>query len=359
MPKLCIAGKNDIAINVLQHALSLLPAGEIVACVNGSDDGIDGWQRSFRRFAEASGIRMLELQQVEQLPGIVFLSVEFDRLVRPERFTNARLYNLHFSLLPRYKGMYTSAWPIIQGERQSGVTLHEIDAGIDTGPIIAQEAFELPPHMTCEALYMRYLRQGAELVRAQLPVLLKGAPPSAQQSAEDASYFSRGSIRYSELELDLNKTAIEIKRQIQAYAHRRYQLPHVHGQAVVGAQILLTSSYQRPGTLLAEDEFSLTIATVDYSLKLWRDRQHDLFEAARAGCLETVRGLLRNQCYVDERNEQGLTLLMVALQLEHPELVRMLLAEGAELQAVDFRGRPAWAYGERFLRLHGIALDER
>ena len=59
----------------------------------------------------------------------------------PKNFLNARLYNIHFSYLPAYKGMFTSALPIKNGEVDSGVTLHKIESGIDTGDIIDQIKF--------------------------------------------------------------------------------------------------------------------------------------------------------------------------------------------------------------------------
>lgn len=70
---------------------------------------------------------------------LIFISLEFDKIVNPDLFKDARLYNIHFSLLPSYKGMYTSAIPILNGEEMVGVTFHEIDKGIDTGNIIAQK----------------------------------------------------------------------------------------------------------------------------------------------------------------------------------------------------------------------------
>lgn len=354
MVKLCVAGKNDIAINVLRYALTFLSPDCIVACCNLTDSGVDGWQRSYRRFAISQGVRVLELKDVEIIQNLIFISLEFDRLVKPERFVNACLYNLHFSLLPRYKGMYTSAWPILEGVAETGVTLHEIDPGIDTGPIIAQRRFLLSSDLTCEALYLRYLDCGVELVCEWLPTILTGAVDSEPQAAEGASYFSRRSINYQSLVLDLNKTAVEIKRQIQAYSHRRYQLLELYGRRIVGASVNVSSSFFPPGALLCEDACSITISTIDYDLQVWVDRQDELFAAAECGDLVSVRTLLRNQCYIDERNFQGKTLLMVAAENEHLELLRMLLAEGASVQAYDFHGRSVLHYASQMI--HDLGL---
>ena len=74
---------------------------------------------------------------------VIACYIEFDQIIKPTEFRSNRLFNIHFSYLPEFKGMYTSAIPILQGSTHTGVTLHGIDQGIDTGPIIAQEKFEI------------------------------------------------------------------------------------------------------------------------------------------------------------------------------------------------------------------------
>ena len=83
----------------------------------------------------------------------MFISLEYHRLIDPLKFVTSKLYNPHFSLLPAYKGMYTSALPLLNDEKDAGVTLHHIDSGIDTGDIIDQIIFPIegfvPPTFTC------------------------------------------------------------------------------------------------------------------------------------------------------------------------------------------------------------------
>ena len=74
---------------------------------------------------------------------IFFISLEFDKIINTSLFKTTNLFNIHFSLLPRYKGMYTSILPILNGDKISGVTLHKIDRGIDTGDIIDKCSFRL------------------------------------------------------------------------------------------------------------------------------------------------------------------------------------------------------------------------
>lgn len=73
-----------------------------------------------------------------------------------------------------YKGVYTSYWPIICNEKVSGVTLQEIDVGIDTGNIIAQETFKLGNRITSKQLYSKYIEMGMHLVKENFHKLISG-----------------------------------------------------------------------------------------------------------------------------------------------------------------------------------------
>ncbi len=83
------------------------------------------------------------------MTDLVFLSLQFDKLLSVNKLSTRRLLISLFSMFPKYGRMYTSVWPILNGENVSGVTLHEIDGGIVTGNMIDQRAstfeeFQLP-----------------------------------------------------------------------------------------------------------------------------------------------------------------------------------------------------------------------
>ncbi len=68
--------------------------------------------------------------------------------------------------------MYTSAIPILNGEEYSGVTLHRIDQGIDTGDIIAQRKIRLNERETCRSLYLKYISQAVSLMKEYVKTLI-------------------------------------------------------------------------------------------------------------------------------------------------------------------------------------------
>lgn len=162
-PLICIAGKSLLAVEVLRHVVETYGRTSVIACPYRSDQGEDGSFLSLVKAAQDAGIVTVLLEELYSIPNLIFISLEFDRIVRPSCFASRRLFNLHYSLLPAYKGCYPGIWPILNGESKSGVTLHEIDSGIDTGPIIAQADFPLKD-MRAIDLYLRCQKEGIALV---------------------------------------------------------------------------------------------------------------------------------------------------------------------------------------------------
>ena len=75
-----------------------------------------------------------------------------------------KVINVHPSLLPEYRGSSPEFWIVSNGELRSGVTVHVVDEGIDTGPIIAQRQFEVEPWLTCGELQTRSIEEGGALL---------------------------------------------------------------------------------------------------------------------------------------------------------------------------------------------------
>ena len=141
---ICIAGNFDLAIECVKFLLKNYKDVQLYAIFNSNDYGKDNFQKSFKKFCKGSKkIKIINLQDAYKLDNLIFVSLHFDKIIKIEKFKTKKLYNIHFSLLPKYKGMHTTAWPIINGESFTGVSLHKIDNGIDTGDIISQIKFKI------------------------------------------------------------------------------------------------------------------------------------------------------------------------------------------------------------------------
>ena len=161
---ICIAGKNNIAVTVAEYILKEYKEVTLIACCNATDNGKNGFQRSFKSFCTQHQVPVKKLEELYSISNLIFLSLEYDRIIRPSNFLTEKLYNIHFSYLPAYKGMYTSALPILNSETYTGVTLHKIDVGIDTGDIIAQKKIEILQDFSGQDLYLKYIEEGTKLV---------------------------------------------------------------------------------------------------------------------------------------------------------------------------------------------------
>ena len=226
MLRVCVAGKNAIAVNAVRILLNRLSPTEIAVIPNASDSGVDSWQPSFLGFARENHLRILTLEEAYEIPHLLFLSLEFDRIIKPQNFLSKRLFNLHFSKLPKFKGVYTSIMPILCGESESGVTLHMIDSGIDTGAIVSQKSFEIGLNESARDLYFKYLHYATLLFSESVESLLNETFSAVKQGFA-GSYYSRKSLDFSRLCVDLQKTSFEIHNQLRAFIFKEYQLPKV------------------------------------------------------------------------------------------------------------------------------------
>ena len=98
--------------------------------------------------------------------------------------------NVHPSLLPAYRGPAPGYWALRNGERQTGVTIHLMDEGLDSGDILLQEAFEIPQGITAAALEQQCAVLGGPLLARAARALAAGTAVWTPQDPTRASYYS-------------------------------------------------------------------------------------------------------------------------------------------------------------------------
>lgn len=345
--KICIAGKNNIAVDIAQFVNNKYHDYDLLILVNGTDKGHDGWQKSLKKFAINNKIPIVSLADIYPLEDLIFLSLEFDKIINTKKFNTKYLYNLHFSNLPKYKGMYTSVWPLLNGENTGGVTLHEINNGIDTGLIIDQYKFTINENDTSRDLYFKYLKYGTNIVKTNLSSLLvDNKVNKSKQSAYSSSYFSKSSIDFKNIKIDLRKTAYEIKNQLRAFTFREYQLPKVYKNYIFGSKITDDASICKPGMLLGDNDISILISTVDYDLILFKDNLDYFFKACKYGDIATIKMSFSNTNNLNMQNNLGWTKLIVAIYNNQKEAVKLLLEKGADINITNFKGTTALMYAK-------------
>jgi len=324
--KICIAGKNNIAANIAQYILDHYKDDvELIAIFNQNDEGKNNFQKSFKAFCRLKNIPEVNLSDVYLDEELIFLSLEFDKIIKPELFKTTSLFNIHFSLLPEYKGMYTSALPILHGKNYTGVTLHKIDKGIDTGDIIDQTQFEITNSLKSEELYHLYIDHGTEMIKRNIDRIIQKTYSALPQKTEYSTYYSASAIDYRNLNINLNQTAFQIQRQINAFTFPSYQLPLVHELSIYNTETLSDKSTVKAGKILADTVFFIDISTIDYNLRLFKDLRKELFDIAKEGNIMEFDKFVNAGYDVRQRSKEGWDIAIIAAYNDRYEFLDHLL----------------------------------
>lgn len=353
-----MAGKNNIAVDVLEYLIRINNGRyELGVVCNKTETGKNSWQKSLRFFSQRFNVPEYHLEDMYMRDDLIFISLEFDKIVNPDLFKDARLYNIHFSLLPSYKGMYTSAIPILNGEEMVGVTFHEIDKGIDTGNIIAQKKIKIDQQDTSRDLYSKYISNGTQLVLSQIENVIQDKVHAYPQEAKGSTYYSKKYIDYSNIKIDLRQTALGIQKQIRAFSFREYQLPVVCVKKIIDSKITDIRSLKKAGTIVEQNENGIMFASVDYNIILYIDRFYELLEACKTGDLDLVKDICSVKKHINECDEHGWTPLMVATYNNQKKVVDYLLINGADIFAVNNNGTNLLMYAKAaYLQYNDIEL---
>jgi len=322
---ICIAGKNKIATEAVKFLLDNYKNLDIYACINKTDNGENNWQPSYSQFCEKNNIKIISLNEAYEITNSIFISLEYDRLVNPKSFKHNNIFNIHFSLLPSYKGMYTSILPILNGEKFSGVTLHYIDAGIDTGDIIDQLEFTIPTDINSSDIYNMYINNSISLFKKNIHQLITNNINSRKQDIINSSYFSKSAIRFDSIEIDLNKTSYEINNQIRAFSFREYQLPSVFEKKIYKSIILHDSPQGKSGTIFYEDEFKIIINSIDSKVELHIDQEARLIQAVLNENISILEEIKDSNYPLDIRTKEGWDILIIAAYNNKVQVIDYLL----------------------------------
>jgi len=345
---ICIAGKNSIAIAGLSYVIdNYKKTHKIFALGDKNDSGKDSWQPSYIKYAKENYIDVVELDELYEIDDLCFISLEYFKLIDPLKFKSAKLFNLHFSLLPAYQGMYTSAHPILNKEKKTGCTIHEIDAGIDTGSIISQIEFNIDLDDTCKDVYANYLKNGRELTFNTIDSLISDSYQAYPQSKKGSSYYSKKSIDYSNISLDFNQKAQDVSNQLKAYTFRDYQLPKFNGIDVFGYKILDNLSKGAPGSIISSKKNSYTVSTKDYDMTIYFDNFDNFIESVASNNLKNViKALNLNPFLINEKNDQGWTALIIAAYNGYDDITNFLLISNANPNLSNLKGTTPLMYAK-------------
>jgi methionyl-tRNA formyltransferase len=123
--------------------------------------------------------------------------------------------NVHASLLPRWRGAAPINAAILAGDEETGVTIMQMDVGLDTGPMLSKRSIRLTPTDTAGSVFERLSQLGADLLIETLPAYLAGELVPQPQPEEGMTYAPM--LKKEEGKLDFTHAADELERRIRAF----------------------------------------------------------------------------------------------------------------------------------------------
>jgi methionyl-tRNA formyltransferase len=219
-----VFGYHDVGVRCLRV---LLDAGVAVPLVvtHRDDPNERIWFGSVAQLAHGHGIETLVSEDMNHLrerisvisPEFIF-SFYYRRMLPPEVLSLAKrgAFNMHGSLLPKYRGRAPVNWAILKGESETGATLHEMVAKPDAGRIVDQERVPIGPDETAAEVVARVSDAAETVLKRSLPHLLAGTASLKKQDLSKGSYF--GGRRPEDGRIDWSKSALEIHNLVRAVA---------------------------------------------------------------------------------------------------------------------------------------------
>jgi len=221
-------------------------------------------QNSHRDYRGIEDIKKQEfIEHIIDLKPEILLVIAFGQKVPDKliQIPNCRAINLHSSLLPKYRGAAPINWAIINGDKQTGLTIIELNEIWDAGAILAQSVTDIYPTETAGQLHDRLARMGPKLVSDTLDKIAHGTD---QAIAQDATLSSRApKMKRTDGAINWGKTAEQIRNHIHgtwpwpgAYCYLQQQNKKPLRVKIARAEVAPSAPSTQPGMLME----NLTIA---------------------------------------------------------------------------------------------------
>lgn len=183
--RVLFCGGKDVGCGCLEVLLACKNVDVVGVVVNPSDVDEARWYGSAARIALKNGIPLhcfdsidsdYAMTTIRSLRPDLMVLVYYDQILRQDvlRIPPQGCVNLHLALAEHYRGCYPSTHALMNGEPYTGVTLHYVDEGIDTGDIIAEEVVLIDTQDSGRSLYYKLTEAGIALFKRTLPLLITG-----------------------------------------------------------------------------------------------------------------------------------------------------------------------------------------
>jgi len=226
-PRIVFMGSPEFAVPTLRALAESYPVvGVVTQPDKPAGRGRKPTPPPVKRVAEALGLPVMQPRRLrapeayEQLaawqPDLIVVAA-YGQILRPNVLALPRYgcINVHASLLPRWRGASPIQHAILHGDAETGITIMLMDEGMDTGPILTQEALPIAPDDTAGTLSAKLSQLGARLLLETLPGYLEGRIRPRPQPEEGVTYAPL--LKKADGELDFTQPAEALARRVRAF----------------------------------------------------------------------------------------------------------------------------------------------
>jgi methionyl-tRNA formyltransferase len=174
--------------------------------------------------------------------------------------------NLHASLLPAYRGAAPIQWALLAGERETGISLMLMDAGMDTGPVYRHDALSIPPEMNAGQLTQALAELGAHVLRQHLHDVVEGRLQAAPQDENRASHAPP--LAPEQASVDWKAPATHIANQVRAFAPKPGAHTRAGGKRLKLLEARVTDAAGAAGEVLSLSAQGIVVACGERALSI-------------------------------------------------------------------------------------------
>lgn len=210
------------------------------------------------------------VEELKKYEADVFIVAAFGQILTKEILDMPKYgcINIHASILPKYRGAAPIQWVIINGEEKAGVTIMQMDEGLDTGDMLMVDSLTLAEDETADTLHDKLMDMGANLIVEALEKLPKGELVATPQTDEDLFYAKQ--LNKEMGRIDFTKSAKEIERLIRAFDSWPGTYAYLEGKLIKICKAKLSDNTDKaePGCVVAVNKNIVTISCGEGNLDI-------------------------------------------------------------------------------------------